>query len=251
MTTQDRIAKLRQTRVAALTAYDYPTARVLDEAGIDLILVGDSLGMVFAGNPDTTSVTMEQMIYHTTVVRRGVSNALLVADLPYHSYDTVREAVANSHRLIAAGAEAVKLEGGVAVIEKVKAIIAAGIPVSGHIGMLPQSVHREGSYKKKGKTANEVSALLEDARVLQEVGVFAIVLESIVAEVATEITRSVTIPTIGIGAGSGCTGQIAVVHDLIGFYPWFTPPFAKPKARFADLLRDAASVYAAEVRAGS
>jgi len=156
-------------------------------------------------------------------VRRGVSKALLVADLPYHSYDTVREAVANSHRLIAAGTEAVKLEGGVAVIEKVKAIIAAGIPIAGHIGMLPQSVHREGSYKKKGKTPGEVSALLADARVLQEAGVFAIVLESIVPEVATEITGSVTIPTIGIGAGSGCTGQIAVVHDLIGFYPWFTP----------------------------
>ncbi len=249
MTTLDRIAKLRENRVVALTAYDYPTARILDEAGVDLILVGDSLGMVFAGNPDTTSVTMEQMIYHTSVVRRGVRNALLVSDLPYHSYDTVREAVANAQRLVGAGADAVKLEGGVAIIEKVKAILASGIPVSGHIGMLPQSVHREGSYKKKGKTAQEAALLLEDARVLEEAGVFSMVLESIVPDVATQITRAVNVPTIGIGAGSGCTGQIAVVHDLAGFYPWFTPPFAKPKANFADQLRQAAQAYAAEVRA--
>lgn len=249
MTTQDRIAKLRQNRVVALTAYDYPTARILDEAGIDLILVGDSLGMVFAGNPDTTSVTMDQMIYHTTVVRRGVRQALLVSDLPYHSYDSAREAVTNAQRLVNAGAEAVKLEGGLAVIEKVRAVLASGIPVAGHIGMLPQSLHREGSYKKKGKTDQEAAMLLEDARVLEEAGVFAIVLESIVPEVASEITRALNIPTIGIGAGSGCTGEIAVVHDLAGFYPWFKPPFAKPRACFADDLHRAALAYAAAVRA--
>jgi 3-methyl-2-oxobutanoate hydroxymethyltransferase len=250
MTTQDRIARLTESRVAALTAYDYPTARLLDEAGVDVILVGDSLGMVFAGNRDTTSVTMEQMIYHTTVVRRGVSQALLVSDLPYHSYDSVREAVANSRRLIAAGAEAVKMEGGVAIIEKVKAVLAAGIPTMGHVGMLPQSVHREGRYKKKGKTEQEATALVEDARALEAAGVFAIVLESIVPEVATEITQSIRIPTIGIGAGAGCTGQISVVHDLAGFYPWFTPPFARPKANFAELLSAAAKAYTAEVKSG-
>lgn len=249
MSIQERIANLRRNRVVALTAYDYPTARILDEAGVDLILVGDSLGMVFAGTPDTTSVTMEQMIYHTSVVRRGVHNALLVSDLPSHSYDTVAEAVTNAQRLVAAGADAVKLEGGLAVIDQVKAVLASGIPVTGHIGMLPQSLHREGGYKKKGKTEPEIASLLEDARVLEEAGVFAIVLESIVPAVATLITRSLSIPTVGIGAGSGCTGEIAVVHDLTGFYPWFTPPFARPKADFAGQLRHAAEAYAAEVRA--
>jgi 3-methyl-2-oxobutanoate hydroxymethyltransferase len=192
---------------------------------------------------------MEQMIYHTSVVRRGVTQALLVSDLPYHTYDTVREAVENARRLIAAGAEAVKLEGGVPVIEKVRAVLAAGIPTMGHIGMLPQSVHREGSYKKKGKTALEAAALLEDALALQQAGVFSIVLESIVPAVATEITQALSIPTIGIGAGSGCSGQISVIHDLVGFYPWFTPPFARPKANFAEDLREAAKAYTAEVKA--
>jgi len=248
MTTRERIERLRNGPVAALTAYDYPTARLLDESGIDLILVGDSLGMVFAGNPDTTSVTMDQMVYHTTVVRRGVRDALLVADLPYHSYDSARAAVDNARRLVDAGADAVKLEGGLAVVDQVHAIVAQDIPILGHVGMLPQSILREGKYRKKGRSQAEADTLIADATSLEAAGAFGIVLESIVPEVADAITRAVGIPTIGIGAGAGCRGRIAVFHDLVGFFPWFTPPFASPRADFAAQLRQAATAYRAEVK---
>jgi 3-methyl-2-oxobutanoate hydroxymethyltransferase len=248
MTIRERIERLARTPVAALTAYDYPTARLLDESGIDLILVGDSLGMVFAGNPDTTSVTMEHMVYHTSVVRRGVRDALLVADLPYHSYDSARAAVDNARRLVDAGADAVKLEGGLAVIDQVRAIVAQEIPFLGHVGMLPQSILREGKYRKKGRSSGEAEALVADARALEDAGAFGIVLESIVPEVAAAITRAVGIPTIGIGAGSGCRGRIAVIHDLVGFFPWFVPPFAVPRADFASGLRHAAEAYRSEVK---
>tara|TARA_R110002096_G_scaffold147671_19_gene307758 strand:- start:23059 stop:23811 length:753 start_codon:yes stop_codon:yes gene_type:complete len=249
MSLQEKIDKLQKGRIAALTAYDYPTARILDESGVDLILVGDSLGMVFAGCEDTTSVTLDQMLYHTEVVARGVKNALLVSDLPYHTYETPHQAIENSKRLIAAGAEAVKLEGGEAVIEQVKAIVAESIPFVGHIGMLPQSVKEVNGYKKWGKTSMEADYLLNDAQLLEEAGAIAIVLESIVPEVAREITRELSVPTIGIGAGNDCNGEIAVIHDLIGFFPWFTPPFAHQRANVADSLKQAAEAYIQSVRA--
>lgn len=236
--------------LVALTAYDYPMARLLDEAGIDLILVGDSLGMVFAGLPDTTGVTLDHMIYHTEVVARGVRQALLVADLSYGSYDSPEMTVASARRLIDAGAQAVKLEGGLGQITKLEALREAGIPTVGHIGMLPQRVREEGGYKKKGRTSPEAERLVDSARALEGAGVGAIVLESIVPDVARRITAAVGIPTIGIGSGTGldCDGQIRVIHDVIGAYPWFVPPFAKPEADVAGEIRRAVAAFQAEVR---
>lgn len=248
MSLTEKIENLQKKRVTALTAYDYPTARILDEAGVDVILVGDSLGMVFAGCEDTTSVTMDHMVYHTEVVSRGVKNALLVSDLPYHAYDSVDQAVENAHRLITAGAEAVKLEGGQAVVAQVEAIIAESIPMVGHIGMLPQSVKEVNGYKKWGKTEEEAEYLLTEAQLLEDAGAFAIVLESIVPDVARTISEQLRIPTIGIGAGEDCDGQIAVIHDVIGFFPWFTPPFAKPKTDMAGALKQAAEEYISDVQ---
>lgn len=242
----DRLAGVRP--LVALTAYDYPMARLLDEAGVDLILVGDSLGMVFAGLPDTTGVTLDHMVYHTEVVARGVRQALLVADLSFGSYDTPEDAVASARRLIDVGAHAVKLEGGLGQIAKLEALRDAGIPTVGHIGMLPQRVREEGGYKKKGKTSPEAERLVESARALEGAGVGAIVLESIVPEVSRRVTESVRVPTIGIGSGSDCDGQIRVIHDVIGAYPWFVPPFAKPEADVAGEIRRAVAAYQAEVR---
>ncbi len=240
--------KASGTKVSVLTAGDYPTARLLDEAGIDLILVGDSLGMVIHGLPDTTGVTMEMMVLHTAAVCRGVKRAPVIADLPFASYRTPEEAVANSKRLMDCGAAAVKLEGGVAVLPQVKAIIAAGIPFVGHIGMLPQSVKEEGGYKKKGKTSEQIDHLIADARALDEAGAVAIVLESMVADVATEITRLVHASTIGIGAGAGTDGQVLVTHDLLGSFPWFRPSFAKARADLAAETLRAAREYIETVR---
>ncbi|MCB1093528.1 MAG: 3-methyl-2-oxobutanoate hydroxymethyltransferase [Verrucomicrobiae bacterium] len=238
-------------RLVTLTAYDYPTARLVDEAGVDLVLVGDSLGMVFAGLPDTTGVTMEHMLYHTTVVARGVRQALLVADLPFRSYETPEETVRNGRRLIDAGAHAVKLEGGAEQLPQLEALRDAGIPTVGHIGMLPQHVREEGGYKKKGKTSPEAERLVDSARALEAVGVGAIVLESIVPSVAKRITEAIRIPTIGIGSGPDCDGEIRVIHDVIGAFPWFVPPFAKPEADVAGDIRGAIAAYAAEVRSGN
>lgn len=234
--------------ISSLTAYDYPTARLLDEAGIDLILVGDSLGMVFAGLDDTTGVTMEHMLYHTQVVARGVKKALLVADLPYHSYQTPEEALKNAQHLMHAGAHAVKLEGGTSQIDKVKTLTQHGIPMVGHIGMLPQRVKEEGGYKKKGKTQNDADRLLRSAQDLEKAGAGAIVLESMMPDAAAAITQSLNIPTIGIGAGSDCDGQICVIHDLVGAYPWFRPPFAKTYADFAGDMSKAARAFIKEIK---
>ncbi|MFP6873584.1 MAG: 3-methyl-2-oxobutanoate hydroxymethyltransferase [Verrucomicrobiales bacterium] len=220
--------------ISALTAYDYPVARLLDEAGIEIILVGDSLGMMVFGHEDTTQVTVEMMIHHTRACRKGVRSAALVADLPCHSYETPDSAVAVAELLTEAGADAVKLEGGIEVIPQVNAIIHSGITVIGHIGMLPQRVREEGGYKKKGKTSTCAQRLLTDAAELDAAGVKAIVLENIVAELAGRITTAVSIPTIGIAAGPGCDGQILVVHDLLGSYPWFCPGFVKPQANLAS-----------------
>lgn len=220
--------------ISALTAYDYAVARLLDEAGIEIILVGDSLGMMVFGHEDTTQVTVEMMAHHVKACRKGVRKALLVADLPYRSYDTPEAAVETARLLADAGADAVKLEGGKEVLRQTDSILLSGIAVIGHIGMLPQQVNHEGGYKKKGKTELEAKALLSDALELTATGVTAIVLENIAEDVCAEITSSVTIPTIGIGSGDDCDGQILVINDLLGSYPWFCPGFAKPLANLAS-----------------
>jgi 3-methyl-2-oxobutanoate hydroxymethyltransferase len=240
--------KLHGPPLAVLTAYDYPTARLLDDSGVDLLLVGDSLGMVVLGLPDTTGVTMDMMLHHVRAVARANPRAPIIADLPAHAYDTPGQAVHNAHLLIQAGAQAVKLEGGVAMIAQVQAIIDDGIPFVGHIGMLPQSVIEEGGYKKKGKTPEGAAALLQDALALDAAGACACVLESMVPEVAAEITRQVKMNTIGIGAGPNCDGQVLVTPDLIGSFPWFRPPFAKARADVAGEMLRAVREYVAEIR---
>lgn len=226
-------------RIAALTAYDFPMAKLLDEAGIPLLLVGDSLGMVVLGLPDTTHVTMADMEHHVRAVARAKPRALLCADLPFHSYDTVESAVENAGRLVAAGAEAVKAEGGQAILEQVRAIVARGIPFLGHLGMLPQHVLEEGGYRIKGRREEEHQALVADAAALAAAGAFAIVLELVTPPVAKELTEMISIPTIGIGSGPDCDGQILVTHDLIGTYPWFTPKHVKPRLDTAQQIRTA------------
>ena len=224
-------------RIPALTAYDFPMTKLLDEVGIPFIHVGDTLGMVVLGYPDTTHVTMEEMEHHVRAAARAQPRALLAADLPYRSYETVESAVDNSRRLIAAGAEAVKAEGGRMILEKVQAIVAAGIPYCGHLGMLPQHVKEEGGYHKKGKTEPEHEALLADAQALADAGAFALVLEIVIPTVAKEITDMIPIPTIGIGSGPDCDGQILVTNDLLGMFPWFTPGFIKPRLNAAEQIR--------------
>ncbi|HEY2139971.1 MAG TPA: 3-methyl-2-oxobutanoate hydroxymethyltransferase [Chthoniobacterales bacterium] len=238
-----RERKQRGERVTALTAYDYPTARLLDESGIDIILVGDSLGMVVLGYEDTTQVTLAEMVHHTRAVARGIKRALLVADLPIHTYEDGPGAVSSARALVEAGAQAVKLEGGASHVTQIEALVNAGIPVMGHIGMLPQSVREEGGYKVKGRSQVEAEALLRDARAVEKAGVFAVVLEIVSPEAARQITDALEIPTIGIGSGSHCDGQILVTHDLIGLFPWFTPKFVSPEARVADEIRRAAQAF--------
>jgi 3-methyl-2-oxobutanoate hydroxymethyltransferase len=239
-------------RIAVLTAYDYPSARLLDESGVDILLVGDSLGMVVLGFPDTTHVTLDHMLHHVAAVARAKPQALVVGDLPIHTYDTPEQALASARRLVAAGAEAVKLEGGVRQAEKVRAITAAGIPVMGHLGMLPQRVLEEGGYRKKGKTPEQSEALREGSQALIDAGVFAIVFESVIPETARQLTDSLSVPTIGIGCGDRtCDGEVAVITDLLGSYPWFVPPFARPEADLASAIRNAADRYVARVTSPS
>ncbi|MCE9610277.1 MAG: 3-methyl-2-oxobutanoate hydroxymethyltransferase [Chthoniobacter sp.] len=241
-------AKRRREKLAVLTAYDYPTARLLDESGIDILLVGDSLGMVVLGFPDTTLVTMEHMLHHTAAVARGVQRALIVADLPFASYETPEQAVANARRLIAAGAHAVKLEGGATHAARIAAIVADGIPVMAHLGMLPQSVREEGGYKIKGRTPAAAEALLADAHAVENAGAFAVVLELVQADTAARLTAALAIPTIGIGSGTACDGQVLVTHDLIGLFPWFTPKFARQHAQIAGSIRGAAAAFIEETK---
>jgi len=238
-----RELKRRGEKITALTAYDYPTTRLLDESGIEIILVGDSLGMVVLGYEDTTEVTLDEMVHHTRAAARGVKRALLVGDLPIHTYEDPAQAIASARALMEAGAQAVKLEGGASHVAQIEAIIAEGIPVMGHIGMLPQSVREEGGYKVKGRTPTEADALLADAAAVEKAGAFAVVLEIVAAETARRITEALAIPTIGIGSGSHCDGQILVTHDLIGLFPWFTPKFVSPEARVADDIRRAAQAF--------
>ena len=245
-----RNRKNSRDRITALTAYDYPTAKILDESGIDLILVGDSLGMTVLGYPDTTHVTLEDMVYHTRAVARGISTTLLAADLPYRSYGSADQAVASAKRLVEAGANAVKLEGGQRYYQQIRAITDDGIPFIGHIGMLPQHVLEEGGYKIKGRTAQEREFLRQEALAVQEGGAFALVLELVESSVAAEITQLVSIPTIGIGSGAHCDGQILVFHDLVGYFPWLKPKHVKPEADVSAAIRDAVRAFIQRVRAG-
>lgn len=255
MTALQKAESLRSRKggcpITALTAYDYPTARLLDECGIDVLLVGDSLGMVVLGFPDTTHVTLDHMLHHVAAVARAKPKALVVGDLPIHSYDTPEQALETARKLVAAGAEAVKLEGGIRQAEKVRAITAAGIPVIGHLGMLPQRVIEEGGYRKKGKTPEQADAIREGAQALIDAGVSAIVFESVVPATAQTLTGLLSVPIIGIGCGEHtCDGEVAVVTDLLGSFPWFVPPFAKPEADVADSTRTAVARYIARVTAG-
>lgn len=243
-----RAAKAAGHKLACLTAYDYPTARLLDESGVDLILVGDSVGMVVLGLPDTVGVTMADMLHHTRAAARGVTRALLVADLPANSYATPEDAVANARLLLEAGARAVKLEGGVAVRAQLEALTAAGIPFMGHVGMLPQQVRAEGGYRIKGRTEEGLRALVADGQAVEAAGGFAVVVELATREAARALTAAVAIPTVGIGAGPECDGQILVTHDLIGLFPWFTPKFVHPEARVGESIRGAVGAFVGRTR---
>jgi 3-methyl-2-oxobutanoate hydroxymethyltransferase len=242
-----RAMKTRGEKIAALTAYDYPMAKLLDECGVPLLLVGDSVGMVVLGYPDTTHVTMTEMEHHVRAAARAKPNALLGGDLPFKSYTTVEAALANARQLVAAGAEFVKAEGGQEILPQVKAILAAGIPFCGHLGMLPQHVLEEGGYHIKGKQDAEHQKLLDDAQVLAEAGAFAIVLELVTPPVAKEISQSISVPTIGIGSGPDCDGQILVTSDLVGAFPWFTPRFVKPKANCAGEIKTAVAAWKSSI----
>ena len=233
-----------------LTAYDYPTSQALDAAGVDILLVGDSLAMVVLGHPNTLSVTVDEMLHHCRAVSRGARFALLVGDMPFMSYQvSVKEAVRNAGRFLKeAGMEAVKLEGGRLRLETVRAIVAAGIPVMGHLGLLPQSVHQLGGFRAQGRDADTAVELARDARLLQEAGCFSIVLESVPARLAKWISKSLEIPTIGIGAGVGCDGQVLVSHDLLGLFDRFTPRFVKTYADLHGETLRACEEYVANVR---
>jgi len=249
LTIPDIRNRKNQTPIVELTAYDYPWARMVDAAGIDIILVGDSLGMVVLGHPDTVSVTMEEMLHHTKAVVRGVERALVVTDMPFGSYNrSIPDAIDNATRLLKEGrADAVKLEGGVTMAATVAAMVRAGIPVQGHIGLTPQTATSLGGFKVQGKSAQAGRQLIEDARSLEDAGCFSIVLEAIPAPLAEHITQQITIPTIGIGAGPSCDGQVLVIHDLVGLYDRFTPKFVKQYARINESVAEALARYKTEV----
>ena len=243
--------KQRGDKIAMLTAYDYSTARLLDEAGVALILVGDSLGMVILGYESTIPVTMDEMIHHTKAVVRGTKHALVVGDMPFMTYHvSIDDALRNAARFIQeGGAQAVKLEGGEVVADRVSRLVACGIPVQGHIGLTPQSVHQIGGYKVVGKTPEVAVRLLNDARALEEAGVFSIVLECVPAPLSKLITERVTVPTIGIGAGKNCDGQVQVVSDILGLFTDFVPKHAKQYAKLNQAITSAVADYIAEVKA--
>ncbi len=235
-----RQKKERGEPITMLTAYDYPTAMAIDKAGIDSILVGDSLAMVVLGYENTLPVTMEEMLHHARAVARGAKSSLLVGDMPFMSYQvSVEDAVRNAGRFLQQGGmDAIKLEGGCERADTVRAIVGAGIPVMGHLGLTPQSVHQLGGFRAQGKTASAAKRLLEDAKILEEAGAFSLVLESVPARLAEYISKQISIPTIGIGAGAGCDGQVLVTHDLLGLFERFTPKFVKQYANFhAEMSR--------------
>lgn len=244
--------KQRGEKIVMLTAYDATMAALLDRAGVDVLLVGDSLGMVIMGCETTLPVTMPAMLHHVRAVSRGAKRALVVADMPFLSFQvSVAQAVLNAGRLIQrGGAAAVKIEGGRPVLETVKRVVEAGIPVMGHLGLTPQSVHRLGGFRRQARDQHDAEQLLEDAEALERAGAFAVVLESIPAEVARAVTAALAIPTIGIGAGPHCDGQVLVSYDAFGLYPGPTPPFVKQYARLGEILVEAARAYAHDVRQG-
>ncbi len=244
-----RQKKERSEMITMLTAYDYPTAMAMDKAGVDSILVGDSLAMVVLGYENTLPVTMEEMLHHCRAVARGAQTALLIGDMPFMSYQvSVEEALRNAGRFLAQGGmDAVKLEGGRERADAIRAITGAGIPVMGHIGLTPQSVHQLGGFRAQGKTASAARRLLEDAMILEETGCFSIVLESVPARLADLISKRLSIPTIGIGAGNGCDGQVLVTHDLLGLFDRFTPKFVKKYADFHHEMQRAFADYIEDV----
>jgi 3-methyl-2-oxobutanoate hydroxymethyltransferase len=240
-------------KITCLTAYDYPTARIVDEAGVDVVLVGDSLAMVMLGYESTLPLTLEESLHHTKAVRRGVQRALLVADMPYGSYHgDLNESVRNAMRFVKeAGAEAVKIEGGERRLELISRLTEAEIPVMGHVGLTPQSVNALGGYRVQGKTPNAAEQLLRDARSVEAAGAFSIVLEAMPRELAAEITKAVQIPTIGIGAGPDCDGQILVLHDMLGLTFQAAPKFARRYANVGETILDAVREYCADIQSGS
>ena len=245
------LKSMKGARLAMLTAYDYPTAKLVSEAGVDLILVGDSLGMVVLGYDSTVPVTMEDMVRHTAAARRGAPNAFLVADLPYLSYGTVPDALANAGRLMKeARADSVKLEGGIEVVPVVEALVRAGVPVMGHVGLTPQTASALGGYRLQGKDEAQARRIVEDALALEAAGCWSVVLELVPAPLAELITGRIGIPTIGIGAGPACDGQVLVFHDMVGLFSGFTPTFVKRYTEAGNAIREAVSRYAAEVRSG-
>ena len=246
-----RKRKAEGRKIVVVTAYDALFTRIAEEAGIEVLLVGDSLGVVVQGKKDTLSVTMEDMLYHTRLVAGAAQRALVIADMPFLSYQvSVEEAVRNAGRFLQEGAAAVKLEGGAAVVDRVEAMTRFGIPVMGHLGMTPQSVHQYGGYKVQGKAADQAEVLLSDARALEAAGAFAIVLEAVPAKLAKTITQTLAMPTIGIGAGPACDGQVLVLYDLLGLFDQFAPKFVKPYAHLkADALQ-ALRRYREEVEQG-
>jgi 3-methyl-2-oxobutanoate hydroxymethyltransferase len=246
-------AESQNKKITCLTAYDYPTARLVDEAGVDVVLVGDSLAMVMLGYESTLPLTLEESLHHTKAVRRGVQRALLVADMPYGSYHgDLNESVRNAMRFVKeAGAEAVKIEGGERRLELISRLTEAEIPVMGHIGLTPQSVNALGGYRVQGKTPNAAEQLLRDARSVEAAGAFSIVLEAMPRELAAEITKAVRIPTIGIGAGPDCDGQILVLHDMLGLTFQGAPKFARRYANVGETIFNAIREYCADVRSGS
>jgi 3-methyl-2-oxobutanoate hydroxymethyltransferase len=252
ITTKTIRARKGKTKITSLTAYDYPTAKLVDESGVDVILVGDSLGMVVLGYPDTTHVTVDDMVHHTKAVSRAKPNALLVADLPFLSFGiTRRDTIYNAGRLIReGGAEAVKLEGGERVLGDIRALVECQIPVMGHVGLTPQSVHAFGGFRVQGKKEAEADQVLRDAVAVQEGGAFSVVLEGIPASLGARITREIDIPTIGIGAGPECDGQVLVTHDILNLFQDFTPKFVKVYADLGNASLEAMERFGQEVRDG-
>jgi 3-methyl-2-oxobutanoate hydroxymethyltransferase len=245
--------KPKGDKIVMLTAYDYSMAKLIDQAGIPLILVGDSLGMVVLGYESTIPVTMEEMLHHTKAVVRGTKQAMVIGDMPFMTYHiSIEDALHNAARFIQeAGAQAVKLEGGVTVAEKVRRIVDCGIPVMGHIGLTPQSIHQFGGFKKQGKTPEAAARLLEDAKAVEQAGAFAIVLETIPSDLGRLITDKTAIPTIGIGAGPACDGQVQVINDIIGSFSDFVPKHAKQYVKLTDIISKAVTQYRDEVKSGS
>lgn len=242
--------KQRHEKIVSLTAYDFFTAKVMDEVGVHLILVGDSLGMAVLGYENTLPVTLDEMIHHTRAVARAKPNALVVVDMPFMTYSTVAQALETGGRLIQAGSDAVKLEGGESVVPQVRALVAAGIPLLAHIGLLPQSILETGGYKVQGRSAEAAARLQQDALALEAAGAFGVVIECVVSDVAGEITRALRVPTIGIGAGPECDGQVLVSNDMLGQFTWFSPKHVKRYANLAEEMRRAFAAYKQDVEGG-